>query len=733
MQHKFIGLLNFTIYFFSIRRILMMKITAPTTHSFRLQPNVMALTIITTLAASMVQADSGLTDLGTLGGTYYQPNGLSADGSVVVGKGNNATGKIRAFRWSQASGMSDLGTLGGDNSFASGVSSDGSVVVGRGQLSSGETHAFRWTQASGMVDLGLLSGSYSYAYGVSADGSVVEGDSDASGTRHAFRWTQASGMVDLGTLGGTYSSATGISSDGNVVVGNSNSVSYLHAFRWTQASGMVDLGTIGGNWSNAQGVSADGNAVVGKGATTSGNTHAFRWTQASGISDLGTLGGTDSSTTGISSDGSVVVGKSNNASGNTHAFRWTQINGMLDLGTLGGTYSEANGVSTDGSVVVGRSNTASGSAHAFRWTQASGIQSVVAWLQANGVSVANDTTVSASGVSADGSVVVGTLDNNHVFIARVANAGSGLVTVDDLAKSLDSTGGSDNMVLDIGNTILNGSHSNPLSHRVSPGQKGIWVAGDWGQDDHGYRDGNLGLAELGGGHNLGSCQINLSLGKTWGRQNLSQNGKVDLHGQYAMVEALIPFKGNLWVTLDTLYNDGKADIKRGYLNAGNQDFSQGSPNIATWAMRARLELDKAVVVDGFSLSPYTGLSYNQSRQDAYTETGGGFPAHFNARINEATELRMGFNTSKPVTNRTWLLSKLEGVHRFQDKGSNISGIVIGLNGFNYNGSNAKQNWLRAEFGVGHKVSSGTLNFMVNATTEGEVPNAWLAASYQMNF
>src|SRR5262249_5641418 len=80
------------------------------------------------------------------------------------------------------------------------------------------------------------------------------------------------------------------------------------------------------------------------------------------------------------------------------AFRWTQTSGIAGLGFLpGGTFSIASGVSADGSVVVGYSHSASGD-QAFRWTQATGMVSL-----GNGVFASSI----ASGVSADGRVVVG--------------------------------------------------------------------------------------------------------------------------------------------------------------------------------------------------------------------------------------------------------------------------------------------------------------------------------------
>jgi len=125
--------------------------------------------------------------------------------------------------------------LGGLSSEAFGVSADGSVVVGRSTDANNTRLAFRWTAAGGMKTLGTLGGLGSEAFDVSGDGSVVVGDaSTAGGASHAFRWTAATGMKDLSTLyagtGSSYlSSANAVSSDGAHVVGygyNSNARTY---------------------------------------------------------------------------------------------------------------------------------------------------------------------------------------------------------------------------------------------------------------------------------------------------------------------------------------------------------------------------------------------------------------------------------------------------------------------------------------------------------------------------
>ena len=165
-------------------------------------------------------------DLGTLGGNESRAHGVSADGSVVVGRARNAAGQERAFRWTATGGMQDLGTLGGSGIKAYDVSADGSVVVGWAYNAAGQWRAFRW-QNGVMQDLGTLGGNRSWAWGVSADGSVVVGWAEnAAGWILAFRWTASGGMEDLNTTyaslltnGSGFAEARAISPNGRYIVG----------------------------------------------------------------------------------------------------------------------------------------------------------------------------------------------------------------------------------------------------------------------------------------------------------------------------------------------------------------------------------------------------------------------------------------------------------------------------------------------------------------------------------
>lgn len=163
--------------------------------------------------------------------------------------------------------------------------------------------------------------------------------------------------------------------------------------------------------SAALGVSADGKVVVGAdgyigfdgdGAFYFGanSLAGFRWTATGGMRTLGGSGLVFN--TAVSGDGSFWVGSVINDDTAT-AFRDTS-NDSINLGHLGtGTRSFATGISADGSVVVGGSsiNTETGAVHAFRWTEAGGM------VDLSTLSGSSGQYSRAYGVSGDGTVVVG--------------------------------------------------------------------------------------------------------------------------------------------------------------------------------------------------------------------------------------------------------------------------------------------------------------------------------------
>ncbi|WP_299204635.1 autotransporter outer membrane beta-barrel domain-containing protein [uncultured Amphritea sp.] len=287
------------------------------------------------------------------------------------------------------------------------------------------------------------------------------------------------------------------------------------------------------------------------------------------------------------------------------------------------------------------------------------------------------------------------------------------------------------------NLIVNGAHSRPMSRYVAAKQKTFWVAGDFGTDNYGSRHGNIGLGEFGTGYNYGPFQLNLAIGQTWADQKLIDSGGVDTDGKYLMLEGIIPIDSGkgVYATLGTYRLWGELDIKRGYLNGGVLDSSSASPYSKSWGIRARVDWVDALAIQSTNLSPYVNLSYSQTSLNAYTETGGGFPAQFDKRNDEITELRIGANSATAFGSGDMnFVANLEAVHRFNDKASNATGEVIGTSfSFDIAGDHYERNWFKAGVGVEGKLGEGKLSAMLNGTDKGENSDAWLAVSYAMAF
>ena len=309
-----------------------------------------------------------------------------------------------------------------------------------------------------------------------------------------------------------------------------------------------------------------------------------------------------------------------------------------------------------------------------------------------------------------------------------------LVTLADLQASLLSSASGLQNIMSNTDILVNGAHSRPMSRRVKVGEKTFWVSGDWGHDDHDSRDGTVGLAELGIGYNYGPAQVNLSIGKTKAHQNLIDGGKMDADGAYIMAEGILPLSNNLYATLGAYGHWGDLNSRRGYDVSGSTEYSSGTSDTKSWGIRARLDLENAFSYRSTSFSPYMDLWHSSADVDAYTESGGSFPTSFNAQSDHITDLRLGLNSSTPIHNSNlFFVANIEAVHRFDASSDGISGTVVGLGAFDLAGQKYDQNWLKAGLGIEGMVGNGKLSVMLNGTTEGEMPSAWLAASYQINF
>jgi len=205
-------------------------------------------------------------DLGVLRGQVYsRANGINAMGQVVGYSGlQRDSRESRAFMWSSQTGMIDIGTLGGPYAQAYAIN-DAGYITGASQTQgmgpAVTTHAFLYRlpqppypRYNRMVDLGALGGFSSYGMAINGNNHVVGYSTLQTNDErvHAFLHDGAR-MIDLGSLG-----RNELDTDVSVALGINNSdqivgYSYLPseivirqvAFLWsrnsTVAGKMVDL------------------------------------------------------------------------------------------------------------------------------------------------------------------------------------------------------------------------------------------------------------------------------------------------------------------------------------------------------------------------------------------------------------------------------------------------------------------------------------------------------------
>ncbi|MEQ1661543.1 MAG: autotransporter domain-containing protein [Thiobacillus sp.] len=600
-------------------------------------------------------------------------------------------------------------------SLAWGVSANGQVVVGQlnGLLGN---EAFLWTSLTGMVRLGVLpGGSSSYAYATSGNGQAVVGASEnALFNNEAFLWTMTGGIQGLGFLpGGVTSQASAVNSSGSVIVGHGdNALGQTEAFRY-DSNGMAGLGFLaGGIGSQATGVSGDGAVIAGWGGNVNGQTEAIRWEQGAAYG-LGLFpSGSFSEAHGISADGTAIVGFGDNVTGLVEAALWKN-NTLTGLGFLtGGVSSQAFAVNTDGSVVVGKADDAFGNNLAFRWDTGNGMQSVETWLLAAGANTQGWQLHEASGVNADGSVVVGQgtdpFGATRAYLARVSAGGeTGLI---DPAVWIGTLGGAragfHSAQSQQAQSMDGAHHRTLLSYDANGFKHGLWVSGEAatrsaGEGGHAY------LSEIGVFTDaIPSLRIGLATAYDRARQQLEFNGSSRLEGNYWLLEAGWRPTGKNWQTSLTL-SSGRWDvaIRRAYANGGGTDVSVGEAPVRGSSMRLRLDFPSAWSWGETKASPYLAYAETRTRMAAYVEQGGAFPASFNTQKDTLRDGRIGLRLSHDLSSTLAVHGQFEWLHRFDRQGAPLSGSeASGLLPFAFSGEAVDRDWLTAGLDIDWEIS-----------------------------
>jgi probable HAF family extracellular repeat protein len=324
---------------------------------------------------------------------------LLAAACVTVAAAPLVSGNEHAFIWSKDTGMVDLGTLGGSTSEAFGINDQGQVV-GWSYLGDETEHAFIWSAATGMVDLGPIPhGLFSFGLAINSSGNIVGEGLDYLGRNLPFYWsretgyilpaeryrdsiTQVFGINDSGDVAGVrYEGAVaafvwqplthryhelGFLPGSQYAVGQAINnrqhvtgaagladLHSVHAFIWEEGKGLCDIGAIPGGEDYTRGLAInDNDEIAGFGIVgTTGPYEAFYWSSTTGILLLQTLGGAQSLSFSINRGGEIA-GFSTIPGEVFHAALWPDhASAPIDLGTLrGGTNSYGQGVNNLGQV-----------------------------------------------------------------------------------------------------------------------------------------------------------------------------------------------------------------------------------------------------------------------------------------------------------------------------------------------------------------------------------------------
>lgn len=235
---------------------------------------------------------NGMQDLGTLsGGTDSIAAMINEPGHVVgwsyISSAPNANCSnqfalaIGSFIWDKKTGMTDLGSLGGTCTLAADLNDKDQVVGFSNTTGDQQSHAFAWDRTTGLADLGTLGGSLSIAWAINEHGEAVGGGYTPGDLQtNAVLWRKSGGKwqkTDLGTVNGSNCSfAISINASGQVVGVSGDNCTL--AFLWEGGGPMVDLNSIISSNSgiHVQGISTinDHGEIAASGLDANGNRHA---------------------------------------------------------------------------------------------------------------------------------------------------------------------------------------------------------------------------------------------------------------------------------------------------------------------------------------------------------------------------------------------------------------------------------------------------------------------------
>ena len=320
---------------------------------------------------------------------------------AVLGLAAAAQGQITF----EVLGPGSVTDVSGDGQWAAGFAASGGI--------------FRWSAGTGFEAISATTSGNGKA-GISADGTRVCASifNTAGDTAGPGLWTEGSGWDYLGPIsGGGVSgedgSAYALSDDGTTVTGLAwRSDWRARAFSWTAGTGMVNLGSTHDNRSSrGSAINADGSVIGGFDEADWGGRLPAVWVDGVlTVLEPDGVGEVES----VNAAGNIVGGTAGFDLGAAlWAFDGANWN-RTDIGYLPGTdefdhAASIFGISADGTVAVGFNRSGFGPFADYNGTlyTETGLVDVELWLTDNGVDFAGIDIRAMTGVSDDGTTLVG--------------------------------------------------------------------------------------------------------------------------------------------------------------------------------------------------------------------------------------------------------------------------------------------------------------------------------------
>ncbi|MEK0438430.1 MAG: hypothetical protein RLZZ233_1401 [Verrucomicrobiota bacterium] len=619
-----------------------------------------------------------------------------------------------------------------NNTWISGVSADGLTSVGRTTIGPGVTDAFKLVGTTYTALNPFTGHSNAVATAASADGTLVVGFSiDMASYTQAVSWTGSSATLLDFNNNFLFSEATGVSADGTLIVGwGFNGTTAREEFVFWENGFTYNYGNVvgGGLASRATGVSSDGTIMIGTLADNFGSPMAmsgFVYVRGVGsslvqadanIAAFATANLSFTQLTGVSGNGQIVVGFASSGlnSGDEQAFKYDRVGSTYAaLGSLGaGTWSIARAVNNDGSVIVGQSSNGTQD-EAFVYQN--GAMTGLGFLPGGSSS-------NATGVSADGSVVVGYGDVAGGFIHAFTYANQTLLDATEWMRSLNGPGSLSAMANNLSNLPLEGAHHRPLmSYDAMGKQTQVWATGDFGASSR-QTDRRTSYGEVGASQAYGDTVVGVAVGTALQTQDLLFGGDAKVTGQtfLAEIDTRLADKESI-LSLLVMRGEWDARTARGYVTGGGNDISRGQTDLSTTTVRVRYDGPTQKFISSMTAAPFASFALTRVRADAFAESGGSFPATFDAHTHTAKESRLGLLTKFDLGAETTLRVTAEWIHRFDDAGDALSGVSQTTSGaFSVAGLAPTKDQARFGLDVDHKLSANTLlSFSVHAAGYGQ--------------